>query len=397
MAANKNKDFIAFVVLNVALIVPAAVALSAIKLSQQHLDPSATPNPSPLGYTVSLGIFLIPNIIFGTMLFVPTVSHMVFAGQTQRSLQMPFRLRAFFMTLVILLPLGILLDTFLGKTFFVFSNTDAVLGGKCKLFLMPEYDLPTHGLSGLFSSENWERFVPIEEYAFYLLGFVAVLLTYIWSENVLFRGDKVEFGQRIPRVFRSRTSTALFWLGVGITTTVIALAVRANIGPYPKDDSVRFPGYSLYLLWAAVLPTCLLFFLSYQFINWRALSLSWLFIVLISQFWEASLGVPYQWWDYVHNKMLGIFVKPHCDLPIEAVIVWSLVSWTVVVVYEWIFARYNISDLGRDPGFLGQLPPRRPKLGPPWAAVSDSELDLLKIRYSSILANDENVATASAR
>jgi hypothetical protein len=75
---------------------------------------------------------------------------------------------------------------------------------------------------------------------------------------------------------------------------------------------------------------------AFQFINWRALAVAWLFILTISQFWEASLGVPYGWWGYVPDQMMGIFFKPHCDLPIEAVLVWTLASWTTVIIYETI-------------------------------------------------------------
>src|SRR6185369_308755 len=76
--------------------------------------------------------------------------------------------------------------------------------------------------------------------------------------------------------------------------------------------------------------------IAFQFINWRALTTSWLFITGISQFWEASLAVPYGWWDYERDQMMGIFLKAHCDLPIEAVFVWTLGSWTTVIIYETI-------------------------------------------------------------
>jgi hypothetical protein len=44
--------------------------------------------------------------------------------------------------------------------------------------------------------------------------------------------------------------------------------------------------------------------------------------------------VPYGWWAYEPDQMMGIFLKPHCDLPIEAALVWTLGSWTTVIVYE---------------------------------------------------------------
>jgi hypothetical protein len=75
---------------------------------------------------------------------------------------------------------------------------------------------------------------------------------------------------------------------------------------------------------------------AFQFINWPALTIGWLFVLAISQVWEASLGVPHRWWAYEPDQMMGIFLKPHCDLPIEAGLVWTLGSWTTIIMYETI-------------------------------------------------------------
>ena len=61
----------------------------------------------------------------------------------------------------------------------------------------------------------------------------------------------------------------------------------------------------------------------------------------ISQFWEASLGVPYGWWAFQPDQMMGIFLKPHRDPPIEEVLVWTLGSWTTVIIYETIFTKLH--------------------------------------------------------
>ena len=50
--------------------------------------------------------------------------------------------------------------------------------------LVPGYDLAS-GWSGLWGP-GWEPFLPLEEFAFYLLGFTAILLTYIWGDEILF-------------------------------------------------------------------------------------------------------------------------------------------------------------------------------------------------------------------
>ena len=66
----------------------------------------------------------------------------------------------------------------------------------------------------------------------------------------------------------------------------------------------------------------------------------------ISQFWEASLAVPYGWWGYEPDQMMGIFFKAHCDLPVEAVLVWTLGSWTTVIIYETILTALHAGRKG---------------------------------------------------
>jgi hypothetical protein len=56
--------------------------------------------------------------------------------------------------------------------------------------------------------------------------------------------------------------------------------------------------------------------------------------------------VPYGWWAYVPDQMMGIFLKPHCDLPIEAVLVWTLGTWTTVIIYETILTALHAGRKG---------------------------------------------------
>ncbi|TMH06694.1 MAG: hypothetical protein E6H67_05590 [Betaproteobacteria bacterium] len=44
--------------------------------------------------------------------------------------------------------------------------------------------------------------------------------------------------------------------------------------------------------------------------------------------------------------MMGIFFKPYCDLPIEAVLVWTLASWTTVIIYETILTAIHTGRKG---------------------------------------------------
>jgi hypothetical protein len=234
--------------------------------------------------------------------------------------------RASLIALALLIPLGFVLDLFFGRAFLRFPNLKATVG-----ILIPAYD-PRTGWAGLWGA-GWKPFLPLEEFAFYALGFAAMLLTYIWGDEILFRANKVDDSQRTPRVFRGWKETLLFWIGLGLVLFGIAWFIRRSV---PSQGGWAFPGYFLFLLVGSIVPSLFCSRIAFQFVNWRALGVSWLFILAISQFWEASLGVPYGWWAYEPDQMLGIFFKPHCDLPVEAVLVWTLGSWTTVIVYETI-------------------------------------------------------------
>lgn len=317
MLTRRGQDFVGFIVLNVVLGLAGYIALGGLRVSQVHLP--LENNPSPLGYFRSLSLFVIPCLVFGTWLV--------------RMDRDPARRRSFYLTVGVLTPIGALLDIFLGKYFFVFPNTDAVLGSLHPVFRIPAFDWK-HGLAGLLGPGWVPGYIPIEEFLFYALGFTCILLTYIWCEAVLFGDDKSDRQQPVPRVFQNAWSAAGSCLGVGALLFAVGYAVHRHLQQEPRG----FPGYYLFLLISAVIPSMICFRVAFHFVHWRALTVAWLFVLSISQFWEASLGLPYQWWDYQHGTMLGIFIRPHCDLPIEASLVWFLGSWTTVMVHETVLA-----------------------------------------------------------
>jgi hypothetical protein len=318
---RKGQDLLAVAALMVMLAVASTLAIVRIGVSQRPIDP--TLNPSPLGYTYSLALFVIPCVVFG-----------VWVGLSRRTTE---QRRACFITLILLIPLGFILDVFFGRLFLRFPNLEATLG-----ILLPGYD-PRTGWHGLWGA-GWEPALPLEEFAFYALGFTAMLLAYIWGDEILFRASKVDDRQRTPRVFRGWKATLLFWLAVGTVLFGLAWVIRRTV---PSQSGTAFPGYFLFLLIASIVPSLFCSRIAFQFINWRALATSWLFVLAISQFWEASLGVPYGWWGYEPDQMMGIFLKPHCDLPIEAVLVWTLGSWTTVIIYETVLTALYAGRKGR--------------------------------------------------
>ena len=232
------------------VVLPAALTLLQVAEPRPGIDP--TSNPTPLGYTWSLLLFLVPLLVLAVWLL--------------RTRGYSLARRSFWRTLVILVPLGIVLDLLFGTTFFVFPNREATLG----------IDIPSVGGS-----------VPLGG---------ALLYKKVFSE--------------VPS---------------------------------------GFPWYFTYLLAAAIVPSMGLYRSVAGFINWRAFSITFFFMLLVSLLWEATLGVPYGWWNYNHDMMVGIFVDAWSELPMEAVLVWLAVTYTSVIVYEamkiWQASGKSVKDV----------------------------------------------------
>jgi hypothetical protein len=162
----------------------------------------------------------------------------------------------------------------------------------------------------------------------------------------------VSLEQRTPKPFRNWSRTLLFWLVVGVGLFGIAFIVRASVPPVGKS---AFPGYFLFLLVTAIVPSMVCSRLAFHFVNFRALTLAWLFVLGISQFWEAALAIPYRWWGYQKDQMMGFFIKAQCDLPVEAILVWTLATWATVMVYETILNVLRIKEQRPDRTLLEAL------------------------------------------
>jgi hypothetical protein len=51
---------------------------------------------------------------------------------------------------------------------------------------------------------------------------------------------------------------------------------------------------------------------------------------------EVTLAISYGWCDYPPSAMMGLAILAWRGLPVEAVCVWMVVSFTTVIVYEVI-------------------------------------------------------------
>ncbi len=277
-----------------ALVIPAALTLQTVSAPGELVVTSA--NPTPLGYTISLSLFIFPMFAIGWWFF--------------RNPEITFQKKAFNLTVALLFPLGVILDLLFGNTFFLFQNHQAVLG----------ITLPA--VNGR---------IPIEELVFYLTGFILVLLIYVWGDEYWFARYNVPDYQsqshKVEKILRFHPASLI--LGAFL------IAAAAGYKIYLSGEP-GFPWYFIYLTLVALLPSAGFYHCVKDFINWRAFSFTLLIIVLISLLWEVTLALPYQWWGFQHKAMIGIYIDAWHGLPLEEIVVWLAVSYTTVIVFEVI-------------------------------------------------------------
>ena len=277
------------------LIVPAALTLSRVE--HPGVLSIASDNPTPYGYTWSLLLFIVPVAVLG--------------GWFARRAELRFPRQAFWRTLAVLVPLGFILDLAFGNAFFVFPNHGATL----------RLGIPALGGT-----------VPIEEFVFYLTGFMAALMSYIWADeywmsayNIL---DYREAARGVVRIVRFHFPSALF----GVALIAAAAVYKRHFSGSPAG----FPWYFTYLTLGALVPSAGFFHAARPFVNWRAFSFTFFLMLFISLLWEVTLALPYGWWGFRPEAMIGLDIGAWSGLPIEEPLVWMAVSYATVIVYEVI-------------------------------------------------------------
>jgi hypothetical protein len=275
---------------------PAALTLFTARA------PASSPDPSPYGYTVSLLLFIVPILVIGLWL-VPRED-------------VKISKRAFVRTIATLFPIGAGLDFFFARSFFKFLNPGATLR------------ITAPALGGG---------VPIEEYVFYFTGFVAILLMYIWLDEYWLTAYSIPADAReraeFDRLLRFHPQS-LLWAA--------ALIGAAIFYRWTFVKEPGFPGYFTFLVIGALGPSAALLPSAMPVINWRALSLTLFIILLTSLLWEVTLALPYEWWDFQDEAMVGVRITAWSRLPIEEVCLWIAVTYATVIVYE-IVRRWQAS------------------------------------------------------
>ncbi len=273
-----------------AVLLPTVLTLATIRVPRELVPVEG--DPTPYGYTVSLGFWIIPAVAMALWFL------------RHEHIDVPDK-KAFYTVLVILPGIGCVLDVLFATRFFTFVNLDATLG------LM----IPVVGGA-----------VPVEEFVFYIMGFVVILLAYVWVKVAWLRSHG-----RLPAP--ADGILKFHWPSLLLCLALVAAGFLYKwYGPHPHHEG--YPGYFVFLVLAAFGPVVLMFPSVKALISWRAFSLVMFITVAVSQLWEASLAVPYQWWGYQPDQMLGIFIPGWSNLPLEATLLWLVVTWATVTWYE---------------------------------------------------------------
>jgi hypothetical protein len=174
--------------------------------------------------------------------------------------------------------------------------------------------------------------IPVEEFIFYLTGFMLVLLSYIWADEYWVRAYNVPDYRSQAKDLRRIAQFHAPSVILGAALILAAVIYKKAFSPAPEG----FPWYFTYLTAISIVPAAGFLRTAQPFINWRAFSFTFFLILLISLLWEVTLAVPYGWWDYRPTAMMGLAISAWRGLPFEAVCVWLAVSFTTVIVYEVI-------------------------------------------------------------
>ena len=308
--ASPRQQFLLVLAVLCMIALPAGLTLHTARVLPAAA--ASTANPSPYGYTVSLLLFIVPILVIALWL-VPLDGVKVSK-------------KSFVRTIATLFPLGALLDYFFAHAFLTFPNPRTVSG------------IPGPSLHGS---------VPLEEYVFYLTGFMVVLLIYIWLDEYWLAAYSVPNESAL----RTQFQRLLRFHPWSLLLAAVLIAA-ATAWKFHAEGKLGFPGYFIFLVLATLIPSSALFPEALPVINWRAFSLTLFIVLLISLLWEATMAVPYGWWGYNHVYMMGVYITAWNDLPLEAVCVWIAVTYETAIVYE-IIRRWQSSRRPAKHAFLG--------------------------------------------
>jgi hypothetical protein len=312
-------------VVHLVLWLPAFLTLHTVKVPRPVVPLDGYPDPTPLGYTVSLTLWFIPAIA--------VLGHLLLHRQKG------FPWKSLGVTIALLLSLGLLLDVAFGNLFFTFPNRGATLGID---FWGWEWD-----------QLRFVRNIPIEEVFFYLFGDSVALLIYLWCDRFWL---KLYSRNANPYLFADEgplLRIAWWPLALGAAMVGLAWAYKAFVA-----QEHGFPAYFLFLVAVAFVPATLFFTKVHRRINWRAYGCTAMTMFFISMLWECTIAFPYGWWAYKPGMMMGLDINAWARLPAEEPFLWLLVTFASVMIFETIHAAMG-SETDTSTAMLGVLQRRK--------------------------------------
>jgi len=200
--------------------------------------------------------------------------------------------------------------------------------------------------------------IPIEEILFYGLGPTAILLVYFWCDEFWLSRYNPQ-----DRRLRLKSDDRLFWISrkaLLVATVLIILGIVLKRIWDPLGDWI--PRYFTFLVVTGALPSVFFYESVKDLVNWRALSVTVLYVLATSVIWEVTLGVPKRWWGYQAKAMLGKSIEvwspaPDWIFPVEATLVWLAAPFASVFAYEAVKAfEYHPAPTARGRIFGYTLP-----------------------------------------
>ena len=260
-------------------------------------------------YFKSLFFWLVPVIVL-----LPRLYHETDAGGRRR--------RAFWYTVAFIFLSGCFLDFILGQWILAFDQAQGVY---------------------IYRIPSWGQGVPIEEVFFYLLGGMAIVLVYFWADEYWMKAYNVRqrrwnqeiFGENYRLVQISRIGIA-----VALAMIVFGIIVKSWLG----HSAWPPPYYYTFLVLAALVPAVIIYRGVEKVVNWRAFSFTCLYVLVTSCIWEVTLGIARKWWWYQPPPaVMGWYIpafghSPERPYPMEALLVWLVVSFDTILAYEFIKA-----------------------------------------------------------
>jgi hypothetical protein len=292
--------------------IPAVVTLNGIRVvpGEKYMGGDTT----PYGYTISLLLFFVPLVVFAQQLLGKSrlvVDHrpLVYAAGT-------------------IALIGFTLDVAFGYSFFTFANQGATLGIR-----LPSWNFATQSFHA--------DYLPVEEFAFYILGALFMLTLYRWIEDKWLDDAAILNRAAAAGQLRRLVGVNKRSLAVWFAAVAVGLVYKRYLG-----SQGWLPGYYLFVMLLGFLPTVLFLDGIQNFVNWRAFSMAYSILLFIELLWETTLAIPFGWWDYQDPMMLGIRAKAWHNLPLEAVLLWLVIAWDCIIALEIFRVYFAKKDAG---------------------------------------------------